>query len=76
MRTLVVLISTGLLIACGVVGSPVPPEYVGVAPTVEKQKKQHALQTEREAVDPGGAPDLPLDGHDIGLPPSQPVGTR
>jgi hypothetical protein len=75
MRTLVVLFSTGLLIACGVVGSPVPPEYVGVAPTVEKQKKQHALQTEREAVDLG-APDLSLDGHDIGLPPSQPVGTR
>ncbi len=75
MRTLPVLISTGLLVACGVVGSPVPPEYVGVAPIVEKQKKQHALQTEREAVDPG-ASDLSLDGHDIGLPPSQPVGTR
>ena len=75
MRTLVVLFSTGLVIACGVVGSPVPPEYVGVAPTVEKQKKQHALQTERAPVDPG-APDLSLDGHDIGLPPSQPVGTR
>lgn len=75
MRGLTALISTGLLVACGVVGSPVPPEYVGVAPTVEKQKKQHALQTEREAGDPG-APDLSLDGHDIGLPPSQPVGTR
>jgi hypothetical protein len=55
MRTLTVLISTGLLVACGVVGSPVPPEYVGVAPTVEKQKKQHALQAEREAVDTGTA---------------------
>ena len=75
MRTLMLLISTGLLIACGVVGSPVPPEYVGVAPTVEKQKKQHALQAERESVD-AGLPDLSLDGHDIGLPPSQPVGTR
>lgn len=75
MRALTILILTELLTACGVVGSPVPPEYVGVAPTVEKQKKQHALQTEREAVDPG-TPDLSLDGHDIGLPPSQPVGTR
>jgi hypothetical protein len=75
MSALVILVSTGLLIGCGVVGSPVPPEYVGVAPTVEKQKKQHALQAEREVVDTG-APDLSLDGHDIGLPPSQPVGTR
>ena len=75
MRTLTVLISTGLLVACGVVGSPVPPEYVGVAPTIEKQKKQHALQAEHEAVETG-APDLSMDAHDMGLPPSQPVGTR
>jgi hypothetical protein len=75
MNALVILVSAGLLIGCGVVGSPVPPEYVGVAPTVEKQKKQHALQAERETVDTG-TPDLSLDGHDIDLPPSQPVGTR
>jgi len=74
-NALVVLISIGLLIGCGTVGSPIPPEYVGVAPTVEKQKKQHALQAERDAID-AGIPDLPLEGHDIGLPPSQPVGTR
>lgn len=70
-----ILASIGLLIGCGVVGSPVPPEYVGVAPTVEKQKKQHALQADRAAMDTG-IPDLPLEGHDIGLPPSQPVGSR
>ncbi len=75
MRALVILILTGLLSACGVVGSPVPPENVGVAPTIEKQKRQHALQAEHETVEIG-APDLSLDGHDIGLPPSQPVGTR
>lgn len=75
MSALVILISIGLLPACGVVGSPVPPEYVGVAPTVEKQKKQHALQAVPETTDTG-SPDLTLDGHDIGLPPSQPVGTR
>ncbi|HRI38585.1 MAG TPA: hypothetical protein PLO50_08525 [Nitrospira sp.] len=75
MRALVILISAWLLSACGVVGSPVPPEFVGVAPTIEKQKKQHALQDEHEAVETG-APDLSLDGHDIGLPPSQPVGAR
>ncbi|MBL8038075.1 MAG: hypothetical protein JSS38_13535 [Nitrospira sp.] len=75
MRALVILIAAGLLLACGVVGSPVPPEYVGVAPTIEKQKSQHALQAERDAADVA-VPDLSLEGHDIGLPPSQPVGTR
>lgn len=75
MNALVILFSIGLLIGCGVVGSPVPPEYVGVAPTVEKQKKQHALQAERDAMDTG-IPDLTLEGQDIGLPPSQPVGSR
>lgn len=75
MRALVVLISTGLLSACGAVGSPVPPEHVGVAPTIEKQKKQHGLQAEHEAIETR-APDLSMDAHDIGLPPSQPVGTR
>lgn len=75
MSTSVIVILSGLLVACGVVGSPVPPEYVGVAPTVEKQKKQHVLQAERDTTDLG-IPDLTLEGHDIGLPPSQPVGTR
>ncbi|HMS83021.1 MAG TPA: hypothetical protein PKD12_05185 [Nitrospira sp.] len=75
MKAPMILISTSLLVACGVVGSPVPPEYVGVAPTIEKQKKQHALQAERDTVDTG-VPDLSLEGHDIGLPPSQPMGTR
>lgn len=75
MNALVILFSIWLLIGCGVVGSPVPPESVGVAPTVEKQKKQQALQAERDAMDTG-VPDLTLEGHDIGLPPSQPVGSR
>ena len=75
MKAPMILISTSLLVARGVVGSPVPPEYVGVAPTIEKQKKQHALQAERDTVDTG-VPDLSLEGHDIGLPPSQPMGTR
>ncbi len=69
------LITTSLLVSCGTVGSPVPPEFVGVAPTVEKQKKQHALEAGREAVDSPVA-DPFLEGHDVSLPPSQPVGTR
>ncbi|MGE3976943.1 MAG: hypothetical protein AB7F94_05080 [Nitrospira sp.] len=67
-----VFIVAGLLTSCGVVGSPVPPEYVGVAPTIEKQKKQHALETGRQA----DGSDPFLGANDIDLPPSQPVGIR
>jgi hypothetical protein len=75
MKILATIVSAGLLISCGVVGSPVAPEYVGVAVTVEKQKRQHALETERETA--GSAiVDPPLDDYDINLPPSHPVGTR
>ncbi len=75
MKMLVTIISAGLLISCGVVGSPVAPEYVGVAVTVEKQKRQHALETERETAGSAVA-DPPLDDYDINLPPSHPVRTR
>ena len=75
MRTLVIILSGWLVLSCGVVGSPVAPEYVGVAVTVEKQKRQQAIEAEREAGDLSGS-ELPLEGHDIGLPPSHPVGTR
>jgi hypothetical protein len=75
------MVSAGLLISCGVVGSPVPPEFVGVTPTIEKQKRQHALEkqhapeAERQAAE-SAQPDPTLESHDINLPPSQPVGTR
>ena len=75
MRILSIIASAGLALSCGVVGSPVAPEYVGVAVTVEKQQRQHALDPEREAGKPTG-PDPSLEGHDIDLPPSYPVGTR
>ena len=74
MRALVLIVA-GSLISCGMVGSPVPPEYVGVAPTIEKQKRQHALEAERQAGEPT-EPDSTLGVHDIDLPPSQPVGIR
>ena len=51
MKAVVIIASAGLLISCGVVGSPVPPESVGVAPTIEKQKRQHALEAERQAAE-------------------------
>jgi hypothetical protein len=75
MRALVIVSVAGLLISCGVVGPPLPPEFVGVAPTINKQKKQHALEAERQAAE-SADPDSTLGGHDIDLPPSQPVGIR
>ncbi len=75
MRTLVIIASAGLTLSCGTVGSPVAPEYVGVAVTVEKQKRQQTLEAEREAGKPMGA-DPSLEEHDFDLPPSHPVGTR
>jgi hypothetical protein len=75
MRAVVMIVSAELLISCGVVGSPVPPEYVGVAPTIEKQKRQHALEAERQATE--STEQYPALGiHDIDLPPSEPVGIR
>jgi hypothetical protein len=75
MRTLVIIVSAGLLISCGVVGSPIAPEYVGVAVTIEKQKRQHALEGERETAG-SAVGDPSLEDYDINLPPSHPVGTR
>jgi hypothetical protein len=71
----------GMLVACGVVGPPVPPESVGVNPTIERQKKLEALeekQREAAAADEstGPPPDPMLQGQDVNLPPLRPVGTR
>lgn len=75
MKRLVIAVSVILLVGCGVVGSPVPPEIVGVAPTIEKQKRQHALEAERDGAETGD-PVSAHDPHDLELPPSRPVGTR
>ncbi len=74
-------VTTGMLVACGIVGSPVPPESVGVNPTIERQKMLEALEekqreaaAEDESAEP--QPDPMLQGQDVNLPPLQPVGTR
>ena len=71
----------GMMVACGTVGSPVPPENVGVNPTIERQKKLEALEEKQreaaaaaESVEP--PPDPMLQGQDVNLPPLQPVGVQ
>jgi predicted small lipoprotein YifL len=79
--SLMVGMAIGTLVACGTVGAPIPPEDVGVTPTIERQKRVEALQEkQREAamapdtIEP--QPDPLLQGQDVDLPPLQPVGTR
>ena len=79
--SVVVAATMGTLVACGAVGPPVPPESVGVNPTVERQKQVEALEEKQRAaaaasepVEP--QPDPMLQGQDVNLPPLQPVGTR
>ncbi|TLY25812.1 MAG: hypothetical protein E6K66_03300 [Nitrospirae bacterium] len=74
-------VTMGMLVACGVVGSPVAPESVGVNPTIERQKKLEAFEEkQREAEEAAESaepqPDPMLQGQDVNLPPLQPVGTR
>ncbi|MBC7839148.1 MAG: hypothetical protein H7Y39_10975 [Nitrospiraceae bacterium] len=71
----------GTLAACGAVGAPIPPENVGVTPTIERQKRLEALQEKQrdaavaaEGVEPQADP--LLQGQDVDLPTLQPVGTR
>ena len=75
-------VATGMLVACGSVGSPIPPESVGVNATIERQKKLELLEEkQREAAGAAESteppqPDPMLQGQDVNLPPLQPVGTR
>ena len=65
----------GLLVSCGVVGPPIAPEDVGVAPVIERQKRQEALDTKKpEATEE--QPPMESLGQDVDLPPLRPVGTR
>ncbi len=78
MTRLLLIGSAGLLMACGVVGAPVAPELVGVAPTIERQKQQHAREEAAREKSESAEPDSTHDAHDhdMDLPPSRPVGTR
>jgi hypothetical protein len=78
MKGLELLLTAGLLTSCGVVGAPVAPETVGVAPTIEQQKKRHALEAQQREAAAAEAeePDPALQGQDVNLPPLQPEGTR
>lgn len=74
MKTGLVGLAIWSLTACGTIGSPIPPEDVGVAVTIEQQKRLDAEAAKREAEE--SQPALEPLGQDVDLPPLRPVGTR
>lgn len=62
---------------CGVIGPPIPPENVGVAPIIEKQQKQQGQKPSMVDDTQSEGPQLiEPRGQDEDLPPLRPIGTR
>ena len=75
MKVAFVVFAVGLSVGCGVIGPPIPPEDVGVAPTIERQQRRDAAEAaKREAAEPQAPGEL--QGQDIDLPPLRPIGGR
>lgn len=75
------LILLTVVAACGVVGPPIPPEHVGVNPTISRQKAQLQKTGTTQPTDNATAPAVLIEpvapkGQDEELPPLRPVGTR
>lgn len=75
------LILLTVVAACGVVGPPVPPEDVGVNPTITRQKAQLEKTGTTQPTDNAAPPAVSIEpvvpkGQDEELPPLRPVGTR
>ena len=62
--------------ACGVIGSPIPPEDVGVAPVIERQQRLDALEAAKKKEAFESQPVVEPQGQDVELPDLRPVGTR
>ena len=80
MTRLLVILMAGLLISCGVAGAPVPPETIGVEPTVKRQQELHkAMNSQQQDGADSDDVEYPypaLAGQDEDLPSLRPVGTR
>ncbi len=81
-RHLLILLGTPcMMVGCGVIGPPVPPETVGIAPVIERQKQAEAQKSgvsrPPSHADPdGGVGNMGPVGQDEVLPPLRPIGTR
>ncbi len=75
MKETVIILAALWSAACGVIGSPIAPEDVGVAPLIERQKRLDALDAkQRDAAE--SQPLVEPQGQDVDLPPLRPVGVR
>ncbi|HKY72386.1 MAG TPA: hypothetical protein VJL88_10750 [Nitrospira sp.] len=75
MKLIVVTLAIVSSVACGTIGSPIPPEDVGITPTIERQKRIDAMEAEkREAAESEIV--VEPQGQDVNLPDLRPVGTR
>ena len=71
---MIAVVAAAAVAACGVMGTPIPPEDVGVAPVILQQKKADAEAAKREGEQTPTL--LEPQGQDVDLPPLRPVGTR
>lgn len=82
MKVVIAVVAAAAVAACGVMGTPIPPEDVGVAPVILQQKRADAeaeKRTDAEAAKRQGEETPTLlepQGQDVDLPPLRPVGTR
>lgn len=80
MTRLSFVIIAATLNACGVVGAPVAPETIGVAPVIERQKLTQepakARETEENSSSVANETDPVPQAQDEELLPLRPVGTR
>ena len=71
---MIAVVAAAAVAACGVMGTPIPPEDVGVTPLILQQKRADAEAAKREAEQTPTL--LEPQGQDVDLPPLRPVGTR
>ena len=70
----IVIFAVSLCTACGAVGSPIPPEDVGIEAKIRKQRQQAAQDV--PASEEEVAEQIPIEEEPVQLPPLHPIGTR
>jgi hypothetical protein len=71
-QSLSLFVFSTFVIGCGAVGSPIPPEDVGIEAKVRKQQQENT-QSERARAENGT---ISADEEGVELPALYPIGTR
>ncbi len=79
-RGVVGVLLGGLLVihsleGCGKKGSPIPPEDIGVAAKLERERQQAAQEAPAKGEREDPSDELPSE-EDVQLPPLRPIGTQ